>query len=337
MAPTETIEKATSKNKSDKTALSIPLWFMTLASLAIGLRIHVKLDHTPPGQGIAWLTPAQYNKQKTDPAQINADTKNKDLIYYEFTAAWCSPCKKRERTTFANPQIIKQINDNFIPVRVDLSTELDQQKPENKALIDEFNVTGIPLGVVTLKSGEFVRDDHYYYSSDYAEFLKDAKDRASTVQAELLLAQGDYAGALAHLAPAIKSMEQGVSYRNENEYIVYHHVLCRLSKPAEVEAMMEKIYTVTAGKDGKVLDPENGKWVAKMNKYLRGQLTEKELLEGNRYEADKAACLLAIGLKALRENNKEKARKTLQQAAIANAKSYRSDKLAEYFLKEIDQ
>lgn len=335
MAPTETIAKATSKNKSDKTALSIPLWFMTLASLAIGLRIHVKLDHTPPGQGIAWLTPAQLKQQKNDPA-LNS----KDMIYYEFTAAWCPPCKKRERTTFANPQIIKQINDNFIAVRVDLTTELDQEKPENKALINEFNVTGIPLGVVTLKSGEFVRNDHYYYSSDYSEFLTDSKERASTVHAELLLAKGDYAGAFAHLAPTIKNLQTGVNYSNKNEYIAYHHVLSCLNRTSEIEPMMEKIYTATIGKNSKDINTENGKWLFNMNKYLRGQLTEKELLAGNRsdfVEADKAACLLAIGLKALREGDKEKARKTLQQAAITNAKSYRSDKLAEYILKEIDK
>lgn len=325
MVPTE--------NRNRASTLAIPAWFIMLALLLIGLRLYAKLTQTqaPAGSGIAWLTAEEYDKEKNSTAQ-----KDKELILYEFTADWCGPCKKRERTTFRTPAIIKDINNNFIPVRVDLTTEIAQNKPAVKKLTEEFDVDSVPLCVITLKSGEFVANDHWLFSTEFSDFLKNSKEEAENVRAEIMLAQGDTLGAYNHLSPTLKEMKEAICWTNESEYVMYHHLLCQLNRQTEIEPLMEKACAKT-DENRDSTDPYYSKWLAKMNSYLRGQISESTLLEANRYDMDKAACQLAIGLKALRAGEKSKAIKALHQSAILSAKGYHSDKLAELLIKELDK
>ena len=131
MAPSNPISQAYDQNST----LNVPFWFLVIAVLLFSVRIYAKETQmkAAPGQGVAWITPTEY-KQKQASGQLGPQ----DLVLYEFTADWCPPCKKRERTTFRNPAVVKKINTNYIPVRVDVTTQAQAAELETKLLTDKF-------------------------------------------------------------------------------------------------------------------------------------------------------------------------------------------------------
>jgi len=50
-----------------------------------------------------------------------ASNSNK-LIMIDFMAEWCPPCKKMDKKTFSNTNIIKKSNE-FIPIRIDVDKQ----------------------------------------------------------------------------------------------------------------------------------------------------------------------------------------------------------------------
>ncbi|MEE8149897.1 MAG: DUF255 domain-containing protein, partial [candidate division Zixibacteria bacterium] len=59
--------------------------------------------------GIEWLS--------YDEGLIKAKKEGKHL-FVDFTAKWCGWCKKMDKTTFIEPEIVKMLNDDFVAVKV---------------------------------------------------------------------------------------------------------------------------------------------------------------------------------------------------------------------------
>jgi len=55
------------------------------------------------------------------------------LILLDISAKWCHYCNLMETTTYSNPEIIKVINQYYIPIKVDA----DLRKDINKNIIKE--------------------------------------------------------------------------------------------------------------------------------------------------------------------------------------------------------
>lgn len=323
MAQNETLKA----QASTVNTLAMSAWFIIVVAILLGLRVYAKLTQTAAQEGhaIAWITTAQLKAQKP----------SKALILYEFTADWCPPCRKRERTAFRAPTVINQINNNFVPVKVDLTTRSGSEKPEVKELTDKFNVESIPRCIITLDTGEFVCDDRYRMTDDFNQFLANAEGDARQVRAELALARGDYRGALQGLDQEM--LKGAILWQSEKtRYLMCHHLLYMLDRQAEIEPMMRASYAKTlqyaesSGKKAPV-------WLDNLNSYLRGNIDEKELLSHCHLDSERADSNLAIGLKYLRNNDKVKALRALNQAALYAAKSYEQDKLAEMLVKELEK
>jgi len=316
--------------------LKVPFWFLVIAVLLFSVRIYAKETQmkAAPGQGVAWLTPVEF-KQKKDSGQLG----NQDLILYEFTADWCPPCKKRERTTFRNPQVVKLINTNYIPVRIDVTTEARAAEPETKLLTDKFNVDRIPHCEITLKSGESVANDTYLYGETFDEFLASSIKSANIVRAQLMLSRGKYKEALACLNPDVINGKKELYYYGTGDYIMCHHLLKMLHRDADIEPLIKNTFDTTLkARSGRGFMKQNTMhWLENLNSYLRGQETDEQAIANVERGEDEAGLYLAIGLKCLRDGDTEKAKKNLNKSALLGAKSYHSDKVAEYLLKELDK
>lgn len=57
-------------------------------------------------------------------------------VLMEFTASWCVYCKRMEKTTFVDPQVVQTVRQNFVAVRVDAD--------QNKALVADLAIKGLP-------------------------------------------------------------------------------------------------------------------------------------------------------------------------------------------------
>ena len=70
-------------------------------------------------------------------------------VFIDFTAKWCGWCKKMDRETFKEPEVVNLINESFVPVRVDGDSphelDVDGYKITEKSLTrSEFGVRGYP-------------------------------------------------------------------------------------------------------------------------------------------------------------------------------------------------
>jgi thioredoxin:protein disulfide reductase len=96
-------------------------------------------------------------------------------VVIEFGADWCIPCAEMARTTFADPKVVRA-SAGFDMVKVDITEET----PENKQLLERFDVRGVPTLLVFDGTGKEVDRLVGYSSSDeLLEAMRKAADRVS--------------------------------------------------------------------------------------------------------------------------------------------------------------
>lgn len=79
-------------------------------------------------------------------AKSKAEAKH---VLIDFTASWCSWCKKMDKETFKDSTVIATINSKFVPVKVwgdsDEMLDIEGYKISQKQLaVTEFNIRGYP-------------------------------------------------------------------------------------------------------------------------------------------------------------------------------------------------
>ncbi len=80
------------------------------------------------------------------PAVFEQAKKEKRLVLVDFSAEWCSFCKKMDLTTWRDPQVLAVINENYIPVKVE--DEVDSE------LAEKYRDYGRPAMIVLDADGK---------------------------------------------------------------------------------------------------------------------------------------------------------------------------------------
>lgn len=91
-----------------------------------------------------------------------------------FGADWCVFCKKLEQTTLAEPEMVKYINANFVPVHVDVDKE--------KKVASILDVKSLPCTIVLSPDADLLgRIEGYEKSPSLYRKLASAKQRQTAI------------------------------------------------------------------------------------------------------------------------------------------------------------
>jgi thiol:disulfide interchange protein len=77
-------------------------------------------------------------------------------ILYDFSAAWCGPCKLLDRD-WADPSVAAKVNDGFVPARIIDRQREDGRNPEDIAdLQRRYEIVGFPAVVAAAPDGRLL-------------------------------------------------------------------------------------------------------------------------------------------------------------------------------------
>jgi len=129
----------------------IPAALFVAVAAALALRISTGLlggGRTEAGGGrISW--------QPREKAALLARAGRKPILY-DFTAAWCGPCKMLDRD-WEDSVLAARVNESFVPARVvDRQREDGRNPPEVDELLHRFEVSGFPTLVAADADGKMI-------------------------------------------------------------------------------------------------------------------------------------------------------------------------------------
>jgi thiol-disulfide isomerase/thioredoxin len=169
--------EAPASPRSQSRLSPILLWVL-LAALVFRVVTAVMDRGGPDGTGLV-----RWQPRGTAPARAGSLGKP---ILYEFTAAWCGPCKLLDRD-WDDAAVADRVNAAFVPVRVvDRMREDGKNAPEVAELERRYEISGFPTLVVAAPDGRLVaKHEGYRGRQALLEFLGSALSRPAEADPRL--------------------------------------------------------------------------------------------------------------------------------------------------------
>ncbi|MBI5858391.1 MAG: thioredoxin family protein [Sphingobacteriales bacterium] len=100
-------------------------------------------------------------------ALTKAKKENKP-IFLDIYATWCGPCKLLKKQTFADKEVVKFFNTNFINV------SLDGEKGDGEVLAQKYQIPGYPTLIILDNNENFLYTTAGFMPpKDFLEFGKE--------------------------------------------------------------------------------------------------------------------------------------------------------------------
>jgi thiol:disulfide interchange protein len=150
-APEDDPEDAptTAPRPHSQSRLSPTLFWVLLA--AVVFRIVTGVMGREPSEDAVGLVRWQPREKAAPLAQASGKP-----ILYDFSAAWCGPCKLLDRD-WADPTVAGKVNASFIPTRIIDRLREDGRNPEDIAELQRrFEITGFPAIVAASPDGRLL-------------------------------------------------------------------------------------------------------------------------------------------------------------------------------------
>jgi thiol-disulfide isomerase/thioredoxin len=163
--------RATARPQSQSAVSPVLLWVL-LAAVVLRIVTSV-MDRKGDGPGLVeW--------QDRGRAAAAAGRLGKPVLY-DFTAAWCAPCKLLDRD-WADASVAERVNASFVPVRVtDRMREEGRNAPDVAELVRRYEVSVFPTLVVAGPDGRLIAKYEGYRNTEaLVAFLAEASGAPAT-------------------------------------------------------------------------------------------------------------------------------------------------------------
>ena len=97
-------------------------------------------------------------------------------VLLSLSASWCRPCHEMDAETFAEPRIAANVNDDFVPIRVDVD-----RRPRVR---DRYNMGGFPSTVFLTPDGSLLTGAGYLAPDGMRQVLERVRERWATSGAD---------------------------------------------------------------------------------------------------------------------------------------------------------
>src|SRR5437016_163721 len=77
---------------------------------------------------------------------VEAAKKEDKVVFIDFYATWCGPCKKLDAETFSDGKVKKFFKDKMVPIKIDVD--------KDKAMAAKFNIRAMPTMVMVGADGK---------------------------------------------------------------------------------------------------------------------------------------------------------------------------------------
>ena len=97
-------------------------------------------------EGVSFL---EFERGVYERARVKAAEEGK-LLFIDFYAKWCTPCKWMDETTFIDPNVVKVLDEKYVSIKVDID------EMEGFELKSKFDIRYLPTMLIFNSEGKMV-------------------------------------------------------------------------------------------------------------------------------------------------------------------------------------